>query len=159
MGSDTFPLYQRFKLNEAYPAISTTTLSTTVGSDGLTIGQHNLLIDWQSSLHTISGCSAITDTGSAYGMSFKSLSSNGTMTVTFRNIQSFRPGSGASVDWVNTDVCNGSGAVLESGTATVSSTGAITVPSISVKTGGTRVALSVSGGGGPVKRRSRFRAP
>jgi dienelactone hydrolase len=132
--------FLRFKLNEAYPAFSAASSSdnaTTVQE-----GQRNAQLDWSSSLHSLGAGTAISDTSSSFAMSFTSLSSDQTATVTFRNTQAFHPTSGQNVTWSN--VANST--TIQSGNVTADAQGLVTITGVQVKAAGNRVTLTTSPG-------------
>lgn len=134
MGADSLPLFLRFKRNEAYPAISACTLNDTfIDTTPGDVGQHNLLIDWHCSLHSIAGGAAITDTPTAFGISLLALETPATITLTIRNAQSFRPGVGATLPWTATGG--------QFGTATRNADGSVTVELV-VQTSATRLEVA-----------------
>lgn len=116
---ETTEMYLRFKTTEAFPAFSGAWANDDDGNMAAS-GQHNLKIDWQCSLHSISGGSAIVDSATTFAMSFVSgAGATKSGTVTIRNAQAFRPGVGAVLTWAATGG--------QSGSATRNSDGSISV--------------------------------
>lgn len=136
IGADTTPLFERFKLNEAYPAFSSVSLNDNV-ADMSKGGQHNIKIDWQSALHAYPGGSEIADTPTAFAISLKSLAGNATATVTIRNAQQFQPPPGQNVTWRN----ESQGQVLQSGSVVADDQGRVTV-ALQIVPAGNRLTLS-----------------
>lgn len=127
----------RFKLNESYPAISSASSNDSPGTSGslTAAGQINRYIDWHSSLRSITGGSAITDTSTAYGISLISTrGSSFTADVTIQNTQSFNPTGGQAVNWSYSS--GGSGSV------SANADGSVTIPSLTIGTSAARLTLS-----------------
>lgn len=113
----------RFKLNESYPAVTSASTDDSPGtpSSRTASGKINHYIDWQSSLRTVTGGSAITDTSTNYGISLISTGSSFTATVTIRNTLNFNPNSGQTVNWSMST--GGSGSVSANADGSVTITG------------------------------------
>lgn len=129
--------YLRYLLNEAYPAFGTASTSDTVPSfPNASAGKRNSTLDWHSSLHSISGGSAITDTAGTFAISLISSTQSTGTTVTIRNQQTFLPSAVATVTWTATGG--------QSGSATRNSDGSVTVTGLTINTTATRLSLASS---------------
>jgi hypothetical protein len=99
--------YKRFKKDEAYPAFASAS-----NSDPFSIqeGQRNVNLDWSSSLsdfNTASSADNIVDTLNTFGMTFRSLTTDATATVTIHNAHIFRPSPGEVITWANASQTSG----------------------------------------------------
>jgi dienelactone hydrolase len=127
--------FRRFRKNEAYPAFAAASSSTPFDA---TLGQRNQNIDWSSSLRSLGAGTDIVDLAGAFGMTFKSLTTDATADVTIRNTQQFRPRSGESVTWRNE---TSGGQVLESGTMAADAQGLVTIR-LRITAAGNRLTLT-----------------
>jgi hypothetical protein len=137
--------FARFRLNEAYPAFAAATTSDDTGS--VVEGQRNTYLDWSSSLHDLGGGTAIVDTANTFAMSFKSLSTDQTATVTLRNLQLFYLRPSEVVSWTN--AAQAGGATLQSGTAQADAQGLLTLTGLQIKAAGSRLTLTCQTCSGP----------
>lgn len=133
----------RFKSNEAYPAFSSVATSTTVPAmPSATFGQRNGFVDWDSSLHDLSGGVAgdIYDKTWRFSITMRATSALDTIgTVTIRNLQNYHPPIGSTILWSTKAGYDGSGANIASGTIVVGANYALTVADITIKTTGMRL--------------------
>jgi hypothetical protein len=133
--------FRRFVRNEAYPAFGTASTSNTPESGAAwgpgsadPVGQRNGTLDWQSSRHSISGGSAISDGATTFAISLISSASATGVTLTIRNAQAFLPGEGATITW-STDNA-------QSGSATRNSDGSVTLTGLSIPTSAIRLTVT-----------------
>ena len=134
--------WARYKSNEAYPAFANSTNSDPLSA---TQGQRNLNLDWSSALNSHGVGTDISDSSTAFSMSFKSLTLDASADVTIRNAQAFVPAAGEVVTWTN---ALPSGTVIESGSATANASGLVTMR-LQIRAAGNRLTLRRQPGSTP----------
>jgi S-formylglutathione hydrolase FrmB len=132
--------WDRFKVNEAYPAFANASNSDAVSAPE---GQRNQYLDWSSALHSLGLATEIADTASSFGMTFLSLVGDATADVTIRNAQSFLPVPGETVTWTN--ALQTGGTQLETGIAVADSNGLVTIR-LQIRSAGNRLTVRRASG-------------
>ncbi|GAB5443480.1 MAG: hypothetical protein Fues2KO_38290 [Fuerstiella sp.] len=125
--------------NVSFPSITNSSDSGSTNPGDAGDDLYNLNVDWATTWNRFG--EPIVDTADRYEVTIRSLSGFTTADVTPRKTQAFRPASGSQVNWSAVNAATG--AVLQSGQATVDSDGLVTVENVGLlNNAGTRLVLT-----------------